>query len=239
MDYVDVYYAHGYDGNTPILEICQAFHDVIEDGHAFYWATSNWDCDQVFQAFQVCEKYNLHKPVLAQNHYNMLARNEMEGDYWKLFEKYNYGLAAFSVLEGGLLTGKYLKTEEVPEGSRLSKNPKDLGGASSNYVQKMHVSNYDAEDVKKKLAELQVLSEKELNCSLAQLAIAWVLKFKYTSTAVLGARNIGQLESNIKSMEVVPKLTEEVEARINKILNNPPEARIDHKTFIARKGLRP
>lgn len=78
-----------------------------------------------------------------------------------------------------------------------------------------------------------------MNCSLAQLAIAWVLKFKYTSTAVLGARNMTQLENNIKSMEVLPKLTEEMETRINKILDNPPEARIDYKTFVAKKGFRP
>lgn len=74
MDYVDIIYAHGYDQNTPIEETCRAFHEVIEEGEAFYWGTSNWDVDQIFKAFQVCEKLNLHKPICGQNQYNMIHR---------------------------------------------------------------------------------------------------------------------------------------------------------------------
>lgn len=71
LDYVDIIYAHSWDETTPMEEICRAFHEVIEDGEAFYWGTSNWDADVVVKAMQICEKYNLHKPVAGQNYYNM------------------------------------------------------------------------------------------------------------------------------------------------------------------------
>jgi aryl-alcohol dehydrogenase-like predicted oxidoreductase len=81
---------------------------VIEEGYAFYWGTSNWDADKIFEAFQVCEKYNLHKPIAGQNQYNMINRKEIEDEYRTLFDKYHYGLVAFSPLLGGYLTGKYI-----------------------------------------------------------------------------------------------------------------------------------
>lgn len=78
---------------------------MIEEGYAFYWGTSNWDADKIFEAFQVCEKYNLHKPIAGQNQYNMINRKEIEDEYRTLFDKYHYGLVAFSPLLGGYLTG--------------------------------------------------------------------------------------------------------------------------------------
>ena len=74
MDYVDIVYAHDFDYETPLEEICRSFHEIIEEGQAFYWATSNWDADRVFEALSICEKYNLHKPIAAQNQYNMINR---------------------------------------------------------------------------------------------------------------------------------------------------------------------
>ena len=75
LDYVDIVYAHGCDEETPLEETCKAFHDVIEEGMSFYWGTSNWDVDQIFEAFQICERLNLHKPIVVQCRYNMLVRN--------------------------------------------------------------------------------------------------------------------------------------------------------------------
>lgn len=74
LDYVDVVFAHSFDENTPLEEIVRGFHEVIEDGLAFYWGTSNWDADKIYEVFQICEKYNLHKPITAQNQYNMINR---------------------------------------------------------------------------------------------------------------------------------------------------------------------
>jgi len=107
MDYVDVLYAHMYDWSTPLEEICRAFHEVIEEGQAFYWATSNWEAEVIFETLAICERLNLHKPIGAQNQYSMLVREDLEIEYENLFNKYKYGLVAWSPLAGGFLTGKY------------------------------------------------------------------------------------------------------------------------------------
>ena len=114
LDYVDIIYAHLHDETTPMQEICRSFHELIEDELAFYWATSNWEAQAVFEALSVCERLNLHKPIGGQNNYNMLKRQTIEVQYESLFRKYNYGLIAWSPLAGGILTGKYLK--EIGEG---------------------------------------------------------------------------------------------------------------------------
>lgn len=105
---MDILYAHFYDDSTPIEEICRGFHEIIEEGKAFYWATSNWDAESVFNALAVCERLNLHKPIGTQSQYNMLVRTEHEVEYLNLYQKYNYGLTAYSPLAGGFLTGKYI-----------------------------------------------------------------------------------------------------------------------------------
>jgi aryl-alcohol dehydrogenase-like predicted oxidoreductase len=77
MEYVDILFAHGFDPETPLEEIVRAFHEVIESGKSFYWGTSNWNAEDVYSAFSLCEKYNLHKPICGQNQYNMLERKDM------------------------------------------------------------------------------------------------------------------------------------------------------------------
>ena len=109
---MDVVYAHGHDESTPLEEICRGFHEVVEDGDAFYWGTSNWDADMVMEAFSICEQYNLHKPIGAQNYYNMVNRQEAEQEYRTLFETYHYGLVGYAALMGGLLTGKYIEDDK-------------------------------------------------------------------------------------------------------------------------------
>ena len=120
MDYVDILYAHIHDYETPLEEICRGFHEVIEEGQAFYWATSNWEPEVVYNALAICEKYNLHKPIGAQNQYNMLVRHDLEVEYESLFTKYNYGLVAWSPLAGGFLTGKYLNGIPQEEVNRFN-----------------------------------------------------------------------------------------------------------------------
>ena len=87
--------------------------------------------------------------------------------------------------------------------------------------------------------ELKKIAEEELNCKMTHLALAWVLKFKYASSAIFGARNVEQLEDCLKAMEVLPKLDAKVEGRINKILDNAPEAKFDFVTFKSIEPLRP
>lgn len=116
MDYVDVVFAHAYDPVTPMEEICRGFNHVIEEGKAFYWATSNWDAQAVYEAFEVCDRLGLHRPVADQAQYNMLTRKTMEVEYETLFDRHHYGVTAWSPLCGGFLTGKYL--DSIPEGTR-------------------------------------------------------------------------------------------------------------------------
>lgn len=89
-------------------EICRGFNQVIEEGKAFYWATSNWSAENVYEAFEVCERLGLQRPVADQMQYNMLVRRDVEVNYETLFDRYGYGVTAWSPLAGGFLTGKYL-----------------------------------------------------------------------------------------------------------------------------------
>lgn len=111
MDYVDVVYAHIFDESTPLEQICRGFHDVIEEGLAFYWAVSNWDADSIFDAIRICEQLNLHKPICGQIHYNMVIRQKGEGDYERLMSSYGFKIVSYNTLLGGYLTGKYLCQE--------------------------------------------------------------------------------------------------------------------------------
>ncbi len=98
LDYVDIIFAHRKDNYTPIEEICRAFHNVIEEGLAFYWGTSEWTAVEIVEAIQVCERLNLHKPVTEQPQYSMLVRDKFEEEYGIIFDKYKYGSTVWSPL---------------------------------------------------------------------------------------------------------------------------------------------
>lgn len=203
MEYVDILFAHGFDPDTPLEEIVRAFHEIIESGRSFYWGTSNWNAEDVYSAFSICEKYNLHKPICGQNQYNMLERKDIEVEYQSLFEKYNYGLVAWSPLAGGYLTGKHLDGALEEEGGRFS-------GERGVFFKMFFFNAFRGEKMLAALKEIKRIAEEELKCSMAELAVAWVLKFQHTSTALIGARTLPQLESTLKSLEIVPKLTTEL-----------------------------
>lgn len=140
-----------------------------------------------------------------------------------MFEKHRYGLLAYSPLLGGFLTGKYL--DEKSEG-RLSS---DTGVASKEASQFRWLHRVDFEKTNNSLREIKVIAEKELNCDLTALAIAWVAKYQHTSTALFGARNMDQLTDCLKAIDVYKKLTPEIEGKINKIMGTNPPARTDFR----------
>jgi len=162
LDYVDILYAHFYDANTPLEEICRAFHEVIEEGKSFYWATSNWDAESVFNALAICEKYNLHKPIGAQNEYNMLVRKYAEVEYQSLFEKYNYGLIAWSPLAGGFLTGKHLEGINPNEKTRLTEQL----SAPIEVIKTLFYTPFANEATITNLTRVKKFAEEELGCTL-------------------------------------------------------------------------
>lgn len=199
LDYVDVLFCHRPDRGTPIEETVWAMHNIIEWGKAFYWGTSEWAADEIVAAIEIADKHHLHKPVTEQPKYNIFERKRFENEYSRLFNDYGYGSTTFSPLAHGLLTGKY-----------LSGIPKDSRAALNDWVQE---GVTDKERLSK-VAALQPIAS-DLDCTLAQLAIAWILKNPNVSTVITGASRVEQLTENMKAADVVSKLTPDVLARID------------------------
>jgi len=195
-------------------EIVRAFNWVIEKGWAFYWATSEWSAAQINEAFHIAEKLNLIGPIAEQCQHHMFHRDRPEGEYRPIYSKHAIGITAFSVLAGGVLTGKY--NNGIPPGSRYDTHK----GLFEEIL-----GSLDAADTKTKfdkVRQLSELAEKELGCSIASLALAWVARSPNTSTVILGASKPEHVIENLKALEVIPKLTPSILDKIEEILQNNP-----------------
>ncbi|KAI5893618.1 Aldo/keto reductase [Schizophyllum commune H4-8] len=212
LEYVDVIFAHRPDVNTPMEEIVRAFNYVIEKGWAFYWGTSEWSAQQLEEAFHVASRLNLIGPVAEQCQHHMFHRERPEKEYAPIYRNYGVGTTVWSPLAYGLLTGKY--NNGVPEDSRLAKEPffKDT---------KDGLSNAEGQAKIEKVKKITTIAEK-LGTTTAALALAWVARHPNTSTVILGASKPEQIIENLKAIEVLPKLTPEILAEIDDILQNKP-----------------
>jgi voltage-dependent potassium channel beta subunit len=228
-DYVDIILCHRPDSDVPMEEICRAFDWVIRKGWAFYWGTSEWNQDEIAEAHYVCDKYSLVKPVVEQAQYNIFQREKLELGYKKLFEKKLLGTTIWSPLAGGVLTGKY--NNGIPEGTRYDKNPDLLR------IFQQYFSEDKKEKTIKALNEFKVLAD-ELECSQAQLAMAWAISNPDVSTAITGATRPEQLVETVKALAVVPKLTKEVLQRIEVIFGSEPVGKRNMKDFQPEKSRR-
>jgi voltage-dependent potassium channel beta subunit len=201
LDFVDLVYCHRPDPETPIEETVQALSDIISSGKALYWGTSEWSAEELREAWDIADRHNLHKPVVEQPQYNLLWRERVEKEYLPLYDGIGLGLTTWSPLASGLLTGKYL--DGVPDGSRATLPGYEwLAGMLTDKRRN------------KKVRSVQSIA-KELDCSLAQLAIAWCAKNPHVSTVITGASRVEQVHENLAALEVIPKLTDEVLGRIN------------------------
>ena len=216
LDYVDVVFCHRYDKFTPLEETCRAMNFVINQGWAFYWGTSEWRADQIERAIKICEKLNLIPPIVEQCEYSMLERKKVDCEYSDLFKMYQLGTTIWSPLKGGILTGKYL--DGIPEGTRVGK---------MDFMKKLYEKEKD--NFNPKIQKLKDLAEKKMNCSLAQLAVAWVIANKDVSTCILGASKASQLDENFKALEIYKKLTPEILTEIETILDNCPNGEMDFR----------
>ncbi|KAJ3176825.1 hypothetical protein HDU87_004756 [Geranomyces variabilis] len=218
LDYVDLIYAHRPDSLTPMHEIVRAFNWVIEKGYAFYWGTSEWSAEQISDAVRVAETLGLIPPLMEQPQYNMLHRERFEVEYKPLYAKHGLGTTIWSPLASGVLTGKY-NAGVVPEGSRF-----DYKG--SPVIQRIKESSLNTEAGKAKLRKVVALEPiaKKLDCTLAQLALAWCLVNPNVSSVITGASRLEQVTENVKALAVLPKLTSEVIAEIEAILENKPDS---------------
>ncbi len=203
LDFIDLVYCHRPDPHTPIEETVRAMSDMITQGKALYWGTSEWSAGEIRAAWDIADRHHLHKPVVEQPQYHLFHRKRVETEYTRLCDDIGLGLTTWSPLASGLLTGKY--KNGIPPGSR---------GAMEN----MGFLATSLTDEKKRaaIAQLEGIA-KELGCSLAQLAIAWVAKNPRVSTVITGASKLSQLQANLGAVDVLPKLTPEVMARIDSI----------------------
>jgi len=201
LDYVDLVFCHRPDPETPIEETVWAMHDMIDRGKALYWGTSEWSAADLLAAVDVADRYALRKPVMEQPQYNLLHRRRVEEEYAPLYAGMGLGITAWSPLASGLLTGKY--RNGIPADSR---------GALPGYAfLREQLTDPRSNAI---VAELEELA-REVGCPLSQLAIAWCLKNPNVSTVLLGASRPEQLEQNLGALAVVPRLDDELMARID------------------------
>jgi voltage-dependent potassium channel beta subunit len=203
LDFVDLVFCHRPDANTPIEETVWAMSDMVSQGKALYWGTSEWSADEIRAAYDIADRHHLHKPVMEQPQYNILWRDRVEKEYKRLYQDIGLGTTIWSPLASGLLTGKYLNG--IPEGSR---------GALKGYEWLKGMLTDEARN--NKVRQLKDIAD-EIGCTLAQLAIAWCAKNPNVSTVITGASNADQVRENMKSLDVLPALTPEVMEKIDLI----------------------
>lgn len=215
-EYVDLIFCHRPDLHTPVEETVWTMHQIIQQGKAFYWGTSEWRAQQIIEAHAVARREHLIPPLMEQPEYNMFHRQRVEKEYARLYAEFGLGTTIWSPLDSGLLTGKY--NQGIPEGTRVS-----LKGYE--WLRKYFESDEAKANIEKVKQLMPVAAD--LGCSMTQLAIAWCLKNPNVSTVITGASRREQVVENMKALEVVEKLTGGVMESIEAILNNRPEPETD------------
>jgi voltage-dependent potassium channel beta subunit len=201
LEHIDLIYCHRPDPLTPVEETARAMNDIIDQGKALYWGTSEWSAADIRAAWDVADRHGWHKPVMEQPEYHLFHRKRVEQEYSRLYEDIGLGLTTWSPLASGLLTGKY--RAGVPEGSR---------GALENMAFLRERLTDPAKNAA--VAKLEAIAA-ELGATTAQLAIAWVAKNPRVSSVITGASRMEQLQSNLVAVTLLDKLTPEVLARID------------------------
>jgi len=211
VDYLDLFFCHRPDIQTPIEETVRAMDVLVQQGKVLYWGTSEWDAQQITEAHAVAREWGLTPPTMEQPQYHMLHRDRVEREYRPLYDRYGMGTTIWSPLASGILTGKY--KDGVPDDSRLAL-------PDYAWLKDQLLSEEGMERVRKAAALEPIAAD--LGVPLAQLAIAWCLKNPNVSTVMLGASKTSQLEQNFGALEVLEQLTDDVMTRIETVLDNEP-----------------
>ena len=193
LDYVDLVFCHRPDPDTPLEETVWAMHDIVRSGKAHYWGTSEWSADDILGAWRIAEAQHLAKPAMEQPEYNLFRRERVEVEYGDLYDDIGLGLTTWSPLASGLLTGKY--NDGVPPGSRAT--VKGYEWLAQRIVDPKRIAS---------VRKLVPIANK-LDCTPAQLALAWCLRNPDVSTVITGASRPEQVEENMRALDVVPRLT--------------------------------
>jgi voltage-dependent potassium channel beta subunit len=208
VDYLDLFFCHRPDKNTPIEETVWAMNHLIQQGKILYWGTSEWSGVEIMEAHRVAQHYRLIGPTMEQPQYNMFEREKLDKELLDVFRNVGLGTTIWSPLASGLLSGKY--NDGIPKGSRFALEGFDW-----------LKDRWITDDKIKKVKKLSELADK-LDITTAALSIAWCLKNPNVSTVILGATKKQQLLANLKSLDALPKLTTEVMEKIESIIKTKP-----------------
>ena len=211
LKYVDLVFCHRPDFHTPIEETVRAMSYLVNQGYALYWGTSEWSAYDIRSAYDIAMREHLVPPTMEQPEYNMLFRERFEVEYDRLYQDFGLGTTIWSPLSSGVLTGKY--------GKGISAGRLILPGYE--WLRE----RWESDDGRKKIETVEKLRPVAdgLGVTLAQLALAWVLKNPRVSTCITGASKTSQITENLKAMDILPKLTDSVMEEIENILENRPE----------------
>jgi voltage-dependent potassium channel beta subunit len=208
VEYIDLFFCHRPDPETPIEETVRAMDVLIQQGKVLYWGTSEWEAEQITEAYEIAEKFNLTPPTMEQPEYNLFNRGKIEKDYLPLYKEYGLGTTIWSPLASGLLTGKY--NHGFPSNSRV-------------YVKGYEwlKEQFESEETIQKIGKVKALEPvaEKLNISLTQLSLGYCLINPNVSTVILGATKLEQLKENLGTLSIVDKITDSTIKDINKVLD--------------------
>jgi len=204
-DYLDLYFCHRYDPETPVDEVVRAMDDLVHQGVILYWGTSEWRGGQIAHAVGVARQWGLYPPAVEQPQYHMFQRDVVETELVEAARQHGIGLVTWSPLASGILTGKY--NDGIPAGSRLDHQEWLRRNLTQDKIDKVR--------------QLTAVAKK-LDANVAQLALAWLLRLPEISSVITGASRVSQVHQNLKAIELKEKFTPDVLERIEVILDNNP-----------------
>ena len=212
VDYLDLYFCHRPDIDTPIEETVRAMHNLVLQGKIIYWGTSEWSAQQITEAHAMARGLGLTPPTMEQPQYNLFERQKVEADYLPIYQTFGLGTTIWSPLASGLLTGKY--NDGIPKDSRMN-----LAGYE--FLR----DEFNSPAGQEKLKKIKALSgiAKKAGLPLHHMALLWCLQCAHVSTVILGASRMEQLTDNLAALEKKSLMTPEVMAEIEKVMGNKPD----------------
>ena len=208
VDYLDLFFCHRPDPETPIEETVRAMHSLILQGKIIYWGTSEWSADQIEMAYNISEEKQLTPPTMEQPEYNIFNRSKMENEYLDLFKNRGLGTTIWSPLASGILSGKY--KNGIPNGTRMN-----LDGYE---FLKDRLNSDKGEAMLKITNELEEVANSR-GMPLVNLALGWCLQNKNVSTVILGASNPDQLKQNLRTVDYLEQFDDALTKQINDIIS--------------------
>ena len=213
VDYLDLYFCHRPDIDTPIEETVRAMDNLVRQGKVIYWGTSEWSGQQITEAHAIARANNLTPPTMEQPQYNLFERDKVERDYAPVYDTFGLGTTIWSPLASGLLTGKY--NNGMPNDSRAN-----LPGYE--WLRDIMMGEQGRARIEK-IKELAKIADGA-GMPIHHMALLWCLANPRVSTVILGASKIEQLHDNLSALKSREKMSADVMAAIEEVMGNKPAA---------------